>query len=183
MLVGKAQLEVPDAWQKVTIDGVAVAYRQDKRVTLAITRNEAPNPDAWSTEKKTREAYADAIERGLARAIPGYKRTRRTLATAGRVPALDLEATRDGGATVIVRVVMFRSYALTLAMAAPHGSGRTVVCGHSAQASGRIADLGHTICIDTGITKGGKLTCLELSGFDYWQASADGTIGTGRLRG
>jgi len=56
-------------------------------------------------------------------------------------------------------------YWLTLSMAAPHFSGRTVVCGHSSQMSGRIVDLGHTICIDTGITKGGAITCLNLSDF------------------
>jgi serine/threonine protein phosphatase 1 len=43
---------------------------------------------------------------------------------------------------------------LTLSAAAAHLSGRTVVCGHSAQATGQIVDLGHTICIDTGITDG-----------------------------
>lgn len=71
---------------------------------------------------------------------------------------------------------------LTLTMSAPHQSGRTVVCGHSAQASGQIADLGHTIYIDTGITKGGFLTCLELSHFDFWQCNSDGLSRSGRLR-
>lgn len=70
---------------------------------------------------------------------------------------------------------------LTLAMASPHETGRTVICGHSAQASGQIADLGHTICIDTGVSKGGRLTCLDLVGFDYWQSTEDGRIFSGRL--
>ena len=65
---------------------------------------------------------------------------------------------------------------LTLSTAQPHFSHRTVICGHSAQASGKIADLGHTICIDTGISKGKFLTCLELSGFHYWQSSSEGKI-------
>jgi serine/threonine protein phosphatase 1 len=71
---------------------------------------------------------------------------------------------------------------LTLSMAFPHESGRTVICGHSAQASGRVADLGHTICVDTGISKGGKLTCLDLIDFDYWQSTEDGRIHRGQLR-
>lgn len=71
---------------------------------------------------------------------------------------------------------------LTLSMALPHESGRTVICGHSAQASGQIADLGHTICIDTGISKGGMLTCLELTEFEYWQSTGDGRIHRGQLR-
>lgn len=70
----------------------------------------------------------------------------------------------------------------TLSMAQPHGSGKTVVCGHSAIESGRIADLGHTICIDTGISKGCFLTCLEIGSFAYWQATAAGEIHRGQLR-
>ena len=69
----------------------------------------------------------------------------------------------------------------TLASAASHLSGRTVICGHSSQETGRIADLGHTICIDTGITKGKYLTCIDLVDFNYVQASADGEILKGRL--
>jgi len=68
-----------------------------------------------------------------------------------------------------------------LSSAAAHTSGRTVVCGHSSQESGRIADYGHTICIDTGITKGKYLTCLDLGDFSYTQASSDGKILKGLL--
>lgn len=68
-----------------------------------------------------------------------------------------------------------------LSSAGAHSSGRTVICGHSSQATGRIADLGHTICIDTGITKGKFLTCLDLSDFTYIQSSAAGEILKGRL--
>lgn len=64
----------------------------------------------------------------------------------------------------------------TLGMALPHSSGKTVVCGHSAQQSFRIADLGHTVCVDTGITKGGFLTCLELHSRQAWQSDAAGML-------
>lgn len=69
-----------------------------------------------------------------------------------------------------------------LSSAAAHLSGKTVICGHSSQANGKIADLGHTICIDTGITKGGCLSCLDLGDFSYIQSSADGKIRKGILR-
>jgi serine/threonine protein phosphatase 1 len=69
-----------------------------------------------------------------------------------------------------------------LSSSAAHISGRTVVCGHSSQESGRIADYGHTICIDTGITKGKYLTCLDLGDFSYTQASSDGKILKGLLQ-
>ena len=65
---------------------------------------------------------------------------------------------------------------MVLSSATAHLSGRTVVCGHSSQESGRIADFGHTICLDTGITKGKYLTCLDLGDFSYTQASPDGRI-------
>ncbi|WP_035610642.1 metallophosphoesterase family protein [Haloferula sp. BvORR071] len=71
---------------------------------------------------------------------------------------------------------------MTLSMATPHLSGKTVVCGHTRNEFARIADLGHTICIDTGISKGGKLTCLEMDSFDFWQADAEGSMNSGHLR-
>ena len=70
-----------------------------------------------------------------------------------------------------------------LSEAAPHFSGRTVVCGHTAQDSGQIADLGHTLCVDTGITKGRFLTCLDLGDFSYLQVSPDLLVHRGRLEG
>jgi serine/threonine protein phosphatase 1 len=71
---------------------------------------------------------------------------------------------------------------LTLSTAAAHHSGRTVICGHSAQESGRIVDLGHTICIDTGITKGKFITCLDTSDFSFVQSSQCGAISEGLLQ-
>ncbi len=45
-----------------------------------------------------------------------------------------------------------------------------------------LADLGHTICIDTGITKGKGITCIDLGDFSFTQASATGEIVIGKLR-
>ena len=70
----------------------------------------------------------------------------------------------------------------TLNHAAPHESGKTLVCGHSAQKNGRIADLGHTICIDTAMGKGVLLTCLELDSFRFWQSTPGGKVTDGRLK-
>lgn len=66
--------------------------------------------------------------------------------------------------------------------ARPHNSGKTVVCGHTAQKNGEIADLGHTICIDTGISHGARLTALALDTFEFWQVDAGGATRTGRLQ-
>ena len=65
--------------------------------------------------------------------------------------------------------------------AAAHNSGKTVICGHTAQKTGKIADLGHTICIDTAIAKGVQLTALDLDSFQFWQADPDGNTSNGKL--
>jgi serine/threonine protein phosphatase 1 len=62
-----------------------------------------------------------------------------------------------------------------------HQSGKTVVCGHTAQSSGRIWDLGTTVCIDTAAYKGGKLTCLDVTTWHYWQADVMGRVTEGYL--
>jgi serine/threonine protein phosphatase 1 len=74
-----------------------------------------------------------------------------------------------------------RLYWTTLGFAEPHSSGRTVVCGHTAQTTGHIADLGHTLCIDTAISKGGWLTCLDVDSFRFWQSNAQGLTRSGNL--
>jgi len=58
----------------------------------------------------------------------------------------------------------------------PHRSGKTVVCGHSAQREGNILDLGYLVCIDTFIYGGGYLTALDVGSGDFWQANQDGKL-------
>ena len=70
----------------------------------------------------------------------------------------------------------------SLSLAEAHHSGRMVICGHSSQRSGKIADLGHTLCLDTGITSGGWLSCVNLETFEFWQTTAAGVCSSGKLR-
>jgi serine/threonine protein phosphatase 1 len=56
----------------------------------------------------------------------------------------------------------------------PHCSGKIVVCGHTTQRGGRPRSIGHAICIDTGASCGGWLTCFEPATGDYWQANERG---------
>ncbi len=62
-----------------------------------------------------------------------------------------------------------------------HISGRRMICGHTAQASGRPLDLGHVVCIDTYACGDGWLTCLETDTGIYWQANQQGDLRRGRL--
>jgi len=58
----------------------------------------------------------------------------------------------------------------------PHFSGKTAIVGHTVQRDGRILDLGHLKCIDTGCYCGGWLTALEVQTGQVWQADAEGRM-------
>lgn len=62
-----------------------------------------------------------------------------------------------------------------------HQSGKTMICGHTAQKSGRPLDVGHAVCIDTWVYDGGWLTCLEPATGNYWQANQLGQTRRGSL--
>lgn len=122
-----ATVTIDDAWAPVPLSeaaqaaGLVVGYRARGDVVLAITRAQVPNTDAW--RRKLRDAYVDELERGLAAHVEGYRRTARTVHELGGVPVVDLEARRRDGATLVVRALLFRTYALTLAIEVPRGAG------------------------------------------------------------
>lgn len=55
-----------------------------------------------------------------------------------------------------------------------HCSGKTMVCGHTAQRSGIPAHNDHSVCIDTWAHGGGWLSCLEIESRTVWQANDAG---------
>jgi serine/threonine protein phosphatase 1 len=65
---------------------------------------------------------------------------------------------------------------------APHPSGKTVVCGHTAQK--QVLDLGHLLCIDTGcgVWVGGRLTAMDVKSGKIWQANANSKRATIKQR-
>lgn len=56
----------------------------------------------------------------------------------------------------------------------PHYSGKTAVVGHTPQPGGRVLDLGHLVCIDTGCGFGGMLTAFEPASGRIWQVDESG---------
>jgi serine/threonine protein phosphatase 1 len=56
----------------------------------------------------------------------------------------------------------------------PHHSGKMLICGHTAQETGRPLNLGHTLCLDTYAYGGGFLSCLDLDTGIVYQASQSG---------
>lgn len=64
----------------------------------------------------------------------------------------------------------------------PHFSGKTLICGHTAQKKGVPLDLGHAICIDTNAYGSkGWLSCLEPQSRMLWRANNKGETRQGWL--
>jgi serine/threonine protein phosphatase 1 len=63
--------------------------------------------------------------------------------------------------------------------AAPHGSGKVTVVGHTRQLSGEVLDLGFLVCIDTNCARGGWLTALDTTTGQVWQADRAGRLRAG----
>ncbi|MGK7922802.1 MAG: metallophosphoesterase family protein [Trichodesmium sp.] len=63
----------------------------------------------------------------------------------------------------------------------PHFSGKTMVCGHTSQKSGKPLNLGHAICIDTRVYDQGWLTCLDVNSGKVWQANKKGKLRTASI--
>ena len=114
----KAQLVLGAGWHALTTKGVVLSYKHDRGALLAVTRADVPNADAWIKDK--RQTYLDQVEKGLRGKLATKRVTKKTVDANG-VPALDVEAKRDGGVTVIVRVLLFRTYALAVAIEVPKG--------------------------------------------------------------
>lgn len=56
----------------------------------------------------------------------------------------------------------------------PHVSGKIAVVGHTPQKNGRIVDLLHLKCIDSGCGYGGLLTALDVGRGQIWQVDEFG---------
>ncbi|OAI48396.1 serine/threonine protein phosphatase [Planctomycetaceae bacterium SCGC AG-212-F19] len=65
--------------------------------------------------------------------------------------------------------------------APPHCSGKTMICGHTAQRSGKPVNLGCAICLDTWVYGAGWLTCLDVNSGRIWQANQNGDARTDHL--
>lgn len=58
-----------------------------------------------------------------------------------------------------------------------HCSGKRVLCGHTAQASGRPAGNAHYVCIDSCVyCPTGALSALDVTSDDLWQATQSGEL-------
>jgi serine/threonine protein phosphatase 1 len=64
----------------------------------------------------------------------------------------------------------------------PHCSGKTMICGHTQQASGYPLQLDHALCIDTrAYAPNGWLTALDVDSGHYWQSNQKGEVREGKL--
>jgi hypothetical protein len=119
-----AHLSVPDDWKPMRMTPIVAGYKRDDGALLAVTRADVPNGDAWIVEKK--QAYADQVFAGIKASLPTAKKLTKKLGEMNGVPALDVEATRDGK-PIVIRVLLFRTYALSLAIeGAPLDQARAI---------------------------------------------------------
>ncbi len=58
----------------------------------------------------------------------------------------------------------------------PHDSGKTVVVGHTPQATGKVLEMGFLVAIDTDCFQGGWLTALEVTTGEVIQANQKGEV-------
>jgi 2-polyprenyl-3-methyl-5-hydroxy-6-metoxy-1,4-benzoquinol methylase len=54
-------------------------------------------------------------------------------------------------------------------------NGQIAIVGHTVQRTGRILDLPHLKCIDTGCGHGGLLTAMHVESGQVWQVNEAGT--------
>ena len=55
-----------------------------------------------------------------------------------------------------------------------HSSGKIAVVGHTPQTE--VLDLGHLVCIDTGVCNGGWLTAMDVESKEIWQVNERGDL-------
>ncbi len=115
------------------------------------------------------EVFPDRHRKFLASCRPYYETGTHLFVHAGYLPELPLD--KQPGEVLRWRVT-------DACTAAPHGSGKVAVVGHTPQGSGEVLDLGFLVCIDTNCARGGWLTALDVGTGQVWQADRHG-----RLRG
>lgn len=115
----KALFDVPKTWSRQPDDPALVGAWKRGTSVLAVTRAQVPNLGAWI--KASRETYVAEVERGAIAAVAGTKKLARALADLNGVPTLDLELRRPDGSQLVIRYLLFRSYALAVTIEVAKG--------------------------------------------------------------
>jgi hypothetical protein len=119
----KATLDLDAGWKRLERPAIVAAYEGPGGAHLAVTRAQVPNSDAWRSKK--RDAYIAEVIAGALASVKGAKETSRKLGDANGVPVLDLELRTPDGSTLVLRYLLFRTYALALAIELPKGATLT----------------------------------------------------------
>jgi hypothetical protein len=112
-------LALPAGWVAIDAPGTLRAHRSADGVVLVVTRLEAGGRALGDAA-----ALADALERGVARETPGYRREARAQRTIGYAAVIDLVYRRGGAERVTTRFVVLRSRTLIVTIAAPADASR-----------------------------------------------------------
>ena len=151
------------------------ALRGNHEIMMLRAKNNSDEYREWLQNggDKTLASYSPFADKGnindipdhhwlfLEKCLPYYEATNHFIVHANAYPDFPLNEQPD-----------YMLYWESLnATAAPHMSGKIMICGHTPQKTGLPQHQSHAICIDTYAYGGGWLTCLNLETLKYWQAN------------
>ena len=161
--------------------------RRDHRVTFILGNHEQMMIDA----KESHDRLTDWLMNGGDRTLQSYAGFRATLRDVPNEHWDMIERGRDPYLETDTHLFVHASAAPDMPLKdqpdymlrwercdriAPHESGKTIVCGHTPQRSGRLMNKGYAVCLDTDACRGGPLTCLDATSGRVWQALPDGRV-------
>ncbi|WP_372369786.1 metallophosphoesterase family protein [Candidatus Uabimicrobium sp. HlEnr_7] len=157
-----------------------ISLRGNHEIMMLRARESSAHHEDWLSNggNATLRSYSPLGDKGkitdvldehwsfLERCCPYYQTEKYFVVHANAYPDLPLEEQPD-----------YMLYWERINDAAPHMSGKKMICGHTPQKNGLPRDMEHAICIDTDVcSRNGWLTALDLVSCKYWQANNDGQV-------
>jgi len=152
-----------------------IALRGNHEVMLMGVLFGGCDPDIWMLcgGAATLTSYGGSIERIPTSHVDFFRSLRTQYETddelfvhAGYQPDVPMDRTDDA----------YRYWNHLLQIPPPHCSGKRAYVGHTPQASGKVLDCGHIVCVDTYCFGGGWLTALNVDTNEVIQASRHGHL-------
>lgn len=139
---------------------------QPNMLTMWLRSGGAATLDSYGFGSRPRDIPASHWE-FIESCLPYYETATHAFAHANFDADKPLEATHE---------YILRWESLRERVPSRHISGKSIILGHTPQASGEILDRGYLKCIDTQCYAGGWLTGLEVRTGKLWQANQQGEI-------
>jgi serine/threonine protein phosphatase 1 len=166
---------VVDLMIAISRDTRVIPLRGNHEVMLMGVMFGGCDPDIWLQcgGQATLASYGGSLERFPASHTDFFHSLRAHYETdhelfihAGYQPDVPADRTDDA----------YRYWNHLLEIPPPHCSGKRAFVGHTPQASGRVLDCGHVVCLDTYCFGGGWLTALNLDNNEVLQVNRHGHL-------